>query len=42
MSWQITTGMQDIDYDHTIRLVQVNQEMLSRPYISEIRRLPDQ
>lgn len=42
MSRQITAGMQDIDYDHAIRLVQVDQKVLPCPYISEINRVLDQ
>ncbi len=42
MSWKIAAGMQDVDNDHRIRLIQVDEEVLPCPDVSEVRCLINQ
>jgi len=42
MAWQIAAGMQDVDDDDFVRIVEENEEMLARPREAKILCVIDQ
>ncbi|MET4130434.1 hypothetical protein ACSSV6_003756 [Roseovarius sp. MBR-38] len=42
MVWKIASGMQDVDDDHFVRLIQKHQKMLPCPREPQIRSIIDQ